>query len=242
MPLKSTLRSAIRRIGFEVTRFPGNHNTHEVRRKIMSTLGIDLVLDVGANVGRYGRELYEAVYHGSVVSFEPVSSLFAELRQTAAGRPNWSCHHLALGETDGTAEINVAHEMSSLLPRSPSANGSIPFTDTRREQIKIAKLDSIRDQVFGVHQRIWLKMDVQGFELSVLKGAAQSLTDIVAVEAEMSLWAFYSGQPGYRELIDHLDGCGFGLWSVQPGHRDPDTARMIEMDGIFVRKDFVQVK
>jgi hypothetical protein len=80
-------------------------------------------------------------------------------------------------------------------------------------------------------------MDVQGYELMVMDGARLALEEIWAVETEMSLWPTYSGQPSYTEIVAYLDRAGFDIWSLSPGHRDTQSGRMLEMDGIFVRRD-----
>ena len=87
--------------------------------------------------------------------------------------------------------------------------------------------------------RTWLKLDVQGFELHVLRGATASLRSIVAIESEISLEPFYEGQPTARQMIDALDDHGFALAVVGNGWiRDSGRARW--MDGTFVRQDMLR--
>jgi hypothetical protein len=51
---------------------------------------VDLLLDVGANVGQYAMRRIETGYSGRIVSFEPLSGPRAALEKEAAGHPNWS--------------------------------------------------------------------------------------------------------------------------------------------------------
>jgi hypothetical protein len=83
--------------------------------------------------------------------------------------------------------------------------------------------------------RVWLKMDVQGYEGRVLDGAQVSLARCLVVELELSLWAFYEGQPDFFTMILRLKEQGFDLWSVSPGSRT-QQGQMVEMDGIFVNR------
>ncbi|HVS35911.1 MAG TPA: FkbM family methyltransferase [Gemmataceae bacterium] len=234
---KKLITSIVNAAGLEVRRYPTLANAQYARRRLMEHLRISLVLDVGANIGQYAQLLYDSGYRGRCISFEPVAECFAQLRAAAARRGGgWSAEQLALGDASGSARIHLAGTMSSLLARSPAASDSITFADGPTQEITLATFDSIRERLVPDGQRVWLKMDVQGYELSVLRGARESLPRIAAIEAEMSLWPFYSSQPLYHELIDHLDSAGFDLWSIQPGHRDPQTTRLIEMDGIFVQR------
>ena len=102
---------------------PGQGGTDHLLRRatLMRKREIDLVLDVGANKGQFGLSLRNQIgYRGRIVSFEPLSEAFAELRRIAARDVAWSCHNLALGDETGSATINISanSHSSSLLPVS----------------------------------------------------------------------------------------------------------------------------
>jgi hypothetical protein len=81
-----------------------------------------------------------------------------------------------------------------------------------------------------------LKIDVQGYEKQVLEGAPRVLGSCRAVIAEMSLLPLYEGQVLAKELWNQLTEQGFEPWSLEPGFRHPATGRMLQLDGIFVRR------
>ena len=58
---------------------------------------------------------------------------------------------------------------------------------------------------------------------------------VAGVQAELSLVPLYEGGPGYREVIDHLEGLGFRLAGLDGGHWDRNTGEMLQADGVFVR-------
>jgi FkbM family methyltransferase len=207
------------------------------RSRTLSYLGINLVLDVGANVGQYVSELVEFGYAGRIVSFEPLGKEFAVLQAAAAGRRNWECRNIALGEEAGTTQIHVAGTFSSILPKKQGAEESITWAPTGTEAIRVARLDSVWPEVVRPDDKVWLKMDVQGYEMHVLKGAPEALRHIAAVEMEMSLSPLYSDQPTYREMQAYMEGVGFTLWSLHPGARNMENGRLLEMDGTFVRTE-----
>src|SRR5215472_6069643 len=83
---------------------------HYLQRRaiLMQRRSIDVVLDVGANKGQFGKQLRGLGYRGRIISFEPLSDAFSALSQTASGDPMWTCHNFALGDLASSATINVS--------------------------------------------------------------------------------------------------------------------------------------
>jgi FkbM family methyltransferase len=236
MSFRGQIKHLLQRAGIAVGRYPNSRDAECVRQQLLTHLGVDLVLDVGANTGQYGLELIRSGYRGRLVSFEPVRAFFDQLQAESAQYPRWECRPLALGTHDESAQINVAGTMSSMLTKAAGASDTVSFASGATEQINVARLDTLRPKLFDSAKRVWLKLDVQGFEMQALEGAAESLGSLAAIELELSLWAFYSGQTFYRDMIAYLEARHFTLWSLSPGLRDP-SGRLIEMDGIFVRHE-----
>ena len=105
------------------------------------------------------------------------------------------------------------------------------------ERVHVARLDPIWPELVRGGDRVWLKLDVQGFELEVLKGAEASLPSVACVQAELSFVPLYDGSPRFLELVKHLDARGFRLAGLEEGHDDVRTGEMLQADGIFVRDD-----
>ena len=80
----------------------------------METCGINVVLDVGANVGQYGTGLRNVGYTGRIVSFEPLSTEFKQLSAKATADGAWQSLNFALGDVDGSSEINVSSEYTQV--------------------------------------------------------------------------------------------------------------------------------
>lgn len=210
------------------------------RQTIIEALGVNLILDVGANIGTYGQELRDHGYGGRLVSFEPISSVFAQLQDRSRGDSAWEAERLALGAERGSFPINVAANRARSSSFLPQLDVTFGTTATQRyvgsEVVVQSTLSEELPRLLRRSERILLKLDVQGVELEVLRGAQGALSSIVAVEAEMSLRPLYQGQPMFREVVDHLDQLGFKLWALEPGYTNYETGQLIEMDGIFVRE------
>jgi FkbM family methyltransferase len=238
---KRAAQWALRKVGYDVfpTGFGGPMDLEDFRRtRLLESRGVTLVLDVGANIGQFARRLRAFGYEGRIESFEPLAEAFESLRSLATGDDRWRCRRLALGEEEGTVTINVSENSysSSLLEiRERHVESDPQSRYVATEEVPITRLDSIWPELAGDEDVAFLKLDVQGLELDVLRGGDKSLSSIAAVQTELSLVPLYEGAPGYREVIDYLDSRGFALVGLEPGHWEPDTGQIVQVDGTFVR-------
>lgn len=210
---------------------------------LLMRYGIDVVLDVGANTGQYARSLLRAGYGGRIVSFEPLSSARRTLSEHARGIHRWHVVDQALGDCDGRNTIHVAGNSQSsslleMLPRHVAAAPNSRYVGS--EEIEVRRLDSIFDDYCTPGDRCFLKLDVQGFEQAVLRGARQSLPRCLGVQLEMSLLPLYRGEAMFHELIDFMTEQGFCLMSVTNGFTDRGSDRLLQVNGVFYRVDLVE--
>jgi FkbM family methyltransferase len=207
--------------------------------RLVESADVNVVFDVGANAGYYAAGLREAGYGGRIVSLEPLSGAYGELERQAADDPRWDVHMVAAGQAEATAEINVTANSwsSSLLPSNDAYQTTAPGLDVVGvERVRVVPLDAIVAEHVAAGDRVMLKLDVQGLELEVLRGARATLERTVLVEAELSLAELYGGQALYREVIQHLDASGFDLVGLDPHYSDPRTGYLLQMDGLFARR------
>lgn len=232
--LKQVVRSAFKAAGLHVMR------ARNAPKTPLMALGIDVLLDVGANIGQSARKARNEGYRGRIVSFEPLPDAHARLTTEASGDPLWTVHdRCAVGAEAGVVEINISQNSfsSSILPMLGTHADAAP----QSVYVGVAKTDVIAlDSVFGTYvkpgDKVFLKIDTQGFESEVLKGAAASLDHIDVIQLELSTVPLYDGQKLYDYFFDLLRSRGFDLWSVEEGFVDPASGRMLQFDGIFVRR------
>lgn len=237
------VQGTLRRMGYELQPFvkgiPVQPRDEDFRRvKLMSRRGITVLLDGGANIGQFALRTRTAGYVGRIVSFEPMRTAFSELSGRAAHDPTWECRQQALGSRTGTSEIHISENShsSSLLQIEERHLRSAPGAAyIGAEEISVVDLDSVWDEIVASSDRAFLKLDVQGFELEAVRGAARSLPKLAGVETELSLVPLYEGAPTHREVIDHLEAAGFRLAGLDPNFFDPETAELLQADAIFVR-------
>jgi FkbM family methyltransferase len=235
---KQALHDALHAVGVDVVRYRSTVFPHLRRRELLVEQAIDVVLDVGANDGGYGRELRRDGFARRIVSFEPLSGAYTSLADAAEADPQWACNNVAVGREDGEALIHVAGNAmsSSLLPMGDRHAAAAPESRyVGSEQIHIVRLDTLRPQILGESDRVFLKIDVQGLELAVLDGAPETLRQVRALELELSLFPLYEGEPAVDDVLRRLDHEGFNLLSFHGGFREP-AGQLLQVDGLFVRR------
>jgi FkbM family methyltransferase len=231
------LRRALHRLGLDVVPYRPTRHPLARRLQLFAHHRIDFVLDVGANGGQYGHFLRKIGFTGDILSFEPLSSAFAALERAASGDPRWRARRLALGDTAGTAVLNVAQnsESSSMLPMLSAHLEAYP--DSRyvgKEEVPMATLEDIITAV-PADRNLFLKVDTQGYERRVVDGAGSALARIRGVQLEMSLVPLYQGEALMPEIVTFMAERGFTLMSIEPGAGDGRTGQLLQIDGLFFR-------
>ena len=237
--LRRRVRGTLRRFGVDLVRYDAAHNADLRRAQLLRERGIDVVLDVGANDGPFARQLREGGYGGRIVSFEPQSAAFAALERAAAADELWTARRVALGAEDGEATLHIAanSSSSSLLEMAPRHVASAPESRyVGEERVELRTLDSLRGELLADGERVYLKVDVQGAELDVLRGAERTLAQTELVEAELSLVPLYEGAPSFDQVIRHLAEREFDVVALDPVFVDPTDQQLLQVDALFRRR------
>jgi FkbM family methyltransferase len=225
--------SLIRRL----LRRPGSEH-EQLRSRLLHERGVDLVLDVGANEGWFGVRLRASGYTGRIVSFEPLAEMFRKLESRSNVDDKWESLRVALGSEARTATLNIAGNWasSSLLPMDARHRRAEPRSEyVGSEECEVVTLDGLRERLIDPAEHAYLKLDVQGSELDVLKGAEKVLDQVEVIQAELSLLPLYDGAPLLGPVVRYLDERRFGLVGLTPAFVDRSTGAILQVDGIFTR-------
>ena len=210
-------------------------------RILLDHVKVSCVLDVGANVGQFGRMLRDEVgYKGLIVSFEPGSAALEQLRRAAADDPAWIVRPYAIGAEAGRLSFNVmkADTLSSFLPPERSATELFAEHNVvdHVEEVEVKRLDAAVAELrreCDPGEAMFLKMDTQGYELQVLAGAGAVLAEMAGVQVELPFLPLYHDMPSYVTILAALDEHGFQLSGFFPVSQDSGP-RIIEADCVMV--------
>lgn len=199
----------------------------QLLRGFIESLRPDCVLDVGANRGQFAGELRGIGFRGRIISFEPLASEYEALATVFARDPLWRGQQVALGSRQESLEMVIPGltVLSSLLsPNFKSRN-------VRTQRVEVVRLDQLLPSILPdwKSQRLFLKMDTQGYDLEVFRGAAGVLERVVGLQSELSVRPIYHGMPHYLEALRCYEEAGFELHNLSTVSRSEDDG-LIEMN------------
>jgi FkbM family methyltransferase len=238
--LKKLARHVAYRLGYDLTKRSRQLTVESHLARLLDVLGIDLLLDVGANDGSYGRLLRDVLgYRGEIHSFEPAPEPYARLASAAAGDAAWFTHNVALGDHDGSVELHVAARsvLSSLHPTSAFGRSAFAgrIDTTQTLQVPMRRLDGMLDSHVAdfARRRVFLKMDTQGHDQWVFAGAGAYAGAFHGLQSELSMLGLYDGVADYADMLKLYRDAGYeptGFFTVS---RDDASLRLVEIDCLF---------
>lgn len=174
---------------------------------------IQTVLDVGASRGQFALFAAQRFPQARVISFEPLPGARATLGDVLGGRVE--VRPVAVGAVAGTAELNVSaqDDSSSLLPIGRRQMTEFPGTE-RASTLEVPVVTLDEELSADLPGPRLLKIDVQGLELDVLRGAGASLGLVDEAFIECSFVELYDGQAFADEVVEFLLGHGLRLAGV----------------------------
>jgi FkbM family methyltransferase len=209
--------------------------------QLLKKLRINCVFDVGANVGQYALMLRRNSYRGYIFSFEPVTATFASLQGAARGDEKWKPFKVALGASRGVAQINVTSLSALNSFRRPSklwdrVLPTISVVDA--EDVEVRTLDDMFPELTsGIEEcRPFLKVDTQGFDLEVVKGARNCIGRMLGLQSELAIRKLYEGAPGYLDALAYYASLGFTPKDFYSVASDGNDMTALELDCVMVRE------
>jgi len=200
---------------------------------------IRTILDAGANEGQFALWSRKFFPEASVYSFEPVESTFKKLKRIAKDRHRWDVFQVALSDSCKDRQIfhHINHPSSSSLHEStPVELALFPETqDKILENVSCITLDHwLNNSNFFLKEDILLKLDVQGHETCVLKGAKNVLEMTSVVITEVIVGSLYAEQARFVDIVHLLSEAGFHFQGVLE-HGFDEKAAIISLDAVFVK-------
>jgi FkbM family methyltransferase len=207
-----------------------------VKNPFPRTLGIQSILDIGANEGQFAIAMRSHFKSQPIYSFEPVTATRTKLEKVAL-QYGITVFPYACGAENAQAEINISAftPSSSLLTTTALHESTYRNTHAvEKETIQIKRLDDVV-RSYGIKGPFLLKSDTQGFDLAVLQGAAETLKNTLLVLVEVNFAPLYERQASFDEIYSLLKDAGFTFAGFLEQQHDPKSGRVLFGDAIFSR-------
>jgi FkbM family methyltransferase len=167
-------------------------------------------IDVGANLGEVLEVMTRVAPKGRHIAFEPIPELHQQLVQSF---PDVDVRQMALSDVAGTADFTHVlgdHAYSGLLRRDDLAAAS---REVRQITVSTERLDDVLPENYAP---TLVKIDVEGAEFQVLRGATRTLEryrPVVLFEHGVGGADLYGTHP--QEVFDLLDGVGLRIFDLE---------------------------
>lgn len=236
--IKAAIEHLLRRHGYElkVSGTPVRGFDHFLQFVRARGFSPRTVIDVG--VGDGTPWLYRAFPQAHFVLFEALKEFEPRLQEICR-EIDAEYHLCGLGEAAGSLDINIPVHVptgSSLLPRT--ARQAEAQRGTRSEETIPRRIDIRRlDEFTGFIGPVMLKIDVEGAELSVLRGAGRLLEDVELVLCEISVMPRHEGEADFVEIATFLKGFGLTLFDIVDMSQRGRDGPLAYIDVAFVRTD-----
>lgn len=180
----------------------------------------DVIFDIGSRDLDQSIEFSKAFPNSRIIAFEPIPEQYQICLEKSKNYHNIEVHNIALSETEGEIDFWVVDGnigASSLLEPIKIPYGNWEYNTWNKIKVKTETLDSFveRNNIESVNC-IW--MDVQGYELNVLKGGVKTLKTVDYMHTEASPEPYYVGHCEFEKLREFIINNGFGVTFNYSGH------------------------
>ncbi len=192
-----------------------------------------IIIDIGGSTGKTAILFSQAFPENQVYVFEPLALSFTILEDSVRDYPNILPRKTAIGNFTGISKINIVEGLSSssLLSVNPVYSdhplGQV-LKSTGIEEIPIDSLDNLFPDQNDI---MLIKIDVQGYELEVLKGGKKVISKTGWILLEVSNHEGYINSPHYYEIDDFMRNSGFLIFDIFPAIHN--NGRLTEWDVIY---------
>ena len=236
--LNSSVNGILSNQAFPLTRyFPQGYSVLYDVQRFSQRKQLNVLFDIGANVGQTANGLVQYFPKSSIYCFEPVSATYNTLSQKFSKYSNVSCIQKGMGSVSGSASI-ILHdnsELNTIVTNGPRENQKIG-----EEIITIDTVDEFTENRNITHID-FLKMDVQGWEMEVLMGAEALLREkrVRFIYTEVGFRRADRDMQHFCEINDYLESKGFWFCGFYSQFRWGDNKKFLGFaNALYIQPDF----
>jgi len=171
------------------------------------------IFDVGANVGQFALAASAVWKEAAIYSYEPVDAAFRQLQQNISRRSQIRPRQIALGARDGGVDFQVASNLESSSALKMHSNHKLLYPEVQEAEVQSVRMKTLESQLREAHYcgPMLLKLDVQGLELDVIRGAGSSLDQFDWILLETSESPMYEGEASFTQILGVLQKENFSF-------------------------------
>jgi len=229
--MKKFIRQLIEKAGYTVFKTAYAPKQMDVIldiRRLVPLSSVQVIFDVGANVGETVLWFRGAFPHAHIVAFEPVKATFRELERRVGHLPNVTLLNVALGEQP-KVEVMYLQMHSGHNSLNPSVNHPAPAGHS--EKVQVETVQNIARKL-ALPQIDFFKIDTEGYEIPVLTGATDCLPTTAFIYAEIGVET-EGRRTNFFALHEFLGRHGFAFFGLyEPYHYE--DGRFRRANALFV--------
>jgi len=227
-PITRLVRKVVRSRGFDMVHYAPWKN-------LFKAFEIDLILDVGAHAGETYDSFRWAGFEGPINSYEPNSETFHRL-QTKNGAL-WQKFQLALSSQTGQLKFFVTNNDNTCGLQAPLGD---QYKVVREIVVPAWRLDELWQKEGISAKHVFLKIDAEGHDLEVIKGAAGVLDRIDLIMAEVSPLSRYVGEPPLHEFLNYMNELGFRVCRIDKSALNIEAGIDTAPDIVFAKTKLLE--
>jgi FkbM family methyltransferase len=192
------------------------------------------IIDVGANVGQFTVAAAKLFPKLQIHSFEPQPEAVILLKKHVRKFKNITVYPLALGDQEGEIpfHVNAYSLSSSIIPLAEAHRLAFPNAqEVKTISVNLSTLDKVFNAI-TLEPPVLLKLDVQGYESTTLRGGRDTLKRVDYVILEASFKPMYEGEMLFMDIVRLMEE--YGLRPVG-WLSEPKTGEILQMDALFKR-------
>ena len=266
MNLKKLIKNVLFKNGYHLMRkfyydFDGNESIRKILKLAKRSPSDLTIIDVGANIGQSVDRFREISDTAKIISFEPNPEAFALLKLKKSHDKNLECYNFGIGSIDGILKFNLQPDSGSSSFKKLNVNSNAFKSSNTKEAKKNHNTTTLKKKIdFNTEINIEvkslnsvfknnipeqidiLKIDTQGYEEEVLRGASNILQNTLIIETEIIFANHYVNQATFKGIEEILSSYGFYLWDIPYIGKFPDEAvnRVNFIDALFVNKSLLE--
>lgn len=233
------INELLKKKGYTIYKDGITDKTSIIYSKILNVNNIENILDIGANAGQYAQSLRKMGYKEHIYSFEPLKQPYTALVSNSKDDNKWHVFNYGLGDAPGKQQIHVSKNSVSSSIRDIKQEHIQNEPDsvyTHTTEIELKTLDEVLLELKVKDlTKTMIKIDTQGFEENVLKGASTSLGKIPLIQLELSLIPLYEEALLFEEMLMYMKANGYYLYNIFPAFQSFNTGQLLQADALFAK-------